>query len=294
MRTRAARALLFLAAAAAGLAAVSCAGSARPAPPPPPPPESPHDAVVRIAAQIRKADFEGDRARLQALFLEMNRYTEGPLASRARYWRGFALWRRGSNGLNDGAPTTELEEDWKGAIAEFQEALVLDPEFIDAKIGEAACLGGLAPTVPPAEQPPLLRRQWSMLLEAQKAAPENPRLAWVFGTAKWSVPAKQGGGQDQAIQMYRDGLVFARKQMVSDAADPAWGEAELLLSLAVANRNAKTPNLDAANHYAHAALNLAPEWRYVRDVLIPQIEAARTAPTPTPAPKRSKGAKPSA
>ena len=220
----------------------------------------------------------------------MEPYTEGPLASRARYWRGFALWRRASNGFNDGAPKSEVEEDLKGAISEFQEALVLEPEFVDAKIGEAGCLGGLAPTIPSAEQPVLLRRQWSMLLEIQKAAPENPRLAWVFGTAKWSAPAKQGGGQDQAIQTYRDGLAFARKQMVSDAADPAWGEAELLLSLAVANLNAKTPNLDAANHYAHAALNLAPEWHYVRDLLIPQIQAAKMAPTPTPAPKRSKSA----
>ena len=274
MRGRVTQALMLLTA-AAGLAAVSCAGSARSQAPPPPPPETPHDAVVRIATRIRKADFEGDRARLTALFLEMEPYTEGPVASRARYWRGFALWRRASNGFNDGAPKPELEEDSKGAIREFQQALSLEAGFVDAKIGEAACLGILAPTAPPSEQPQLLRQQWSLLVEAQKEAPENPRLAWVFGMAKWSAPVKQGGGQDQAIQSYRDGLAFARKQEVSDAADPAWGESELLMSLALASMSAKTPNLDAANHYAHAALNLAPDWRYVRDVLIPQIQTAR-------------------
>jgi hypothetical protein len=285
---------LLPAATAAGLAAGSCAPAPRPAAPPPPPPETPHDAVVRIAARIRKADFEGDRERLTALFQEMEPFTEGPLASRARYWRGFALWRRASNGFNDGVPNAELVEDLNGAIAEFQQSLSLDPAFVDAKIGEAGCVGSLAPASPTSERPQLLRRQWSLLLEAQKEAPENPRLAWVLGTAKWSAPAKQGGGQDQAFQTYREGLALARKQAVSDAADPAWGEAELLMSLAWACLNAKTPNLDAANHYSHAALNLAPDWRYVRDILMPQIEAARTAPTPTPAPKRSKTPAPKA
>jgi len=34
-------------------------------------------------------------------------------------------------------------------------------------------------------------------------------------------------------------------------------------------------DLAAASEEAHAALRLQPEWSYVRDVLLPQIEAAQ-------------------
>jgi tetratricopeptide (TPR) repeat protein len=257
--------------------------------PPPPPPETPHEAVVRIANAIRRADFEGDRPRLMALYEEMEPHVEGPLASRARYWRGFALWRKALNGIHDEAPETEVDGDLRVAVQEFQQSVTLDPAFVDAKIAEASCLATLAPTIPAGERPKEFRRQWDLLLELQKQAPENPRLAWVFGMAKWDTPAKQGGGQEKAVQAFKDGLGLARKQSVSDLADPAWGEAELLMSLAWSSLNAKAPNLDAAGHYAQAALNLAPDWHYVRDILVPQSEAAKdkaAQPTPTPGPKK--------
>lgn len=262
-------------AAAACLASLSCAGSRSAPSAPPPPPETPHHAVVRIAAGIRKAGYAGDRPQLRTLFEEMEAYTGGSLGSRARYWRGYALWRSASNGGQDGAPDTEIDEDLRGAVEEFRQAIDLDPAFVDAKIAQVACLASLAPTIPASQRPQEFRRQWDVLLEAQKQAPENPRLAWVFGAAKWNAPAKLGGGQDKAFQMYKDGLDWARKQTIADAADPAWGEAELLVSLAQARLDGTTRNLDAADHYAHAALNLVPDWHYVRDILIPHIRAAK-------------------
>jgi hypothetical protein len=282
------RAFLRAAAAGACLAWVGCTGPRSAPAPPPPPPETPHEAVVRIANAIRKADFEGDRPRLMALHDELEPFAEGPLGSRARYWRGFALWRRALNGSHDEAPETEVEGDLSVAVQEFQQSAALDPQFVDATIAQLSCLGALAPTIPAGERPKEFRRQWDLLVEAQKRAPENPRLAWVFGLAKWDTPAKQGGGQDKAVQMFKDGLGWARKQTITDLADPAWGEAELLMSLAWASLNGKTPNLDAAGHYAQAALNLAPDWHYVRDILVPQIQAAKEKAlvTPTPTPKK--------
>jgi hypothetical protein len=275
MARRPIRLLLPLLIAAALASACAGAGSGRSAAPPPPPPETPHDAVVRIANGIRRAGYEDDRPRLMTLFAEMEPYTAGELASRARYWRGFALWRGAWNGIVDGAPWEQIEADWTGAADEFRQALTLEPEFVDARIGQLACRVGLAPTILASERPKEHRRIWDLFVETQKAAPENPRLAWVFGTVKWETPVKLGGGQDKAIQMYKDGLGWSRKQTVTDAADPLWGEAELLMSLASANLNARTPNLDAAGHYAQAALNICPNWRWIQDVLSPKIEEAK-------------------
>jgi hypothetical protein len=47
------------------------------------------------------------------------------------------------------------------------------------------------------------------------------------------------------------------------------------MSLAFAQIMKSTPDLNAATEYARAALKLQPQWRYVRDILMPQIEAKR-------------------
>ena len=69
------------------------------------------------------------------------------------------------------------------------------------------------------------------------------------------------------------GLELARRQKgrVTDLLEPSWGEAELLMNLAVANLNRTPPDLAAAEQYAQSALALVPYWHYVRDLLVPQI-----------------------
>ncbi|HSS44085.1 MAG TPA: hypothetical protein VLO07_01995, partial [Thermoanaerobaculia bacterium] len=97
-------------------------------------------AMEKIVVQIQKADYEDDRKALASLAGELTPYTEnGPLASRARYWRGFAMWRRALNGFNDNVDPKELEKDLTDAVSEFT-AAAKDPGFADAKVGASSCL----------------------------------------------------------------------------------------------------------------------------------------------------------
>jgi hypothetical protein len=57
--------------------------------------------------------------------------------------------------------------------------------------------------------------------------------------------------------------------------DPAWGEPELLMSLAWATMHASSPDVTAAEGYANEALALVPYWHYLRDILMPQIRSAK-------------------
>jgi len=52
------------------------------------------------------------------------------------------------------------------------------------------------------------------------------------------------------------------------------------MSLAWSSLNRATPDVNAADQYAHAALALVPYWHYVRDILLPQIQTAKDAPKP--------------
>jgi hypothetical protein len=113
--------------------------------------------------------------------------------------------------------------------------------------------------------------------DAETAAPGNPRLLWVLGPAVWNTPPERGGGQAQAIEQYEKGLEAIRehKGVASDPLEPSWGEPELFMSLAWSNLNRTTPDLNAAEQYAHSALELVPYWHYVRDILMPQIQEAK-------------------
>lgn len=258
--------------------ATSCASPGPPqvaGPPASRPAASPRAAMTDLVAWIRTADYEGNRRELAKLFEAMDPYTRGSFASRARYWRGFAMWRRALNGFNDDVAKAELAEDLRSGIAEFEAALAADPRFTDAKVGLASCSVNLSILSSGAERTALFRWQWELLGEARKEAPENPRLAWVLGAAEFYAPPALGGGQERAIATYEAGLDSARKERAADPLDPSWGEPELLMNLAFSNLNRAQPDLDAADRYARAALAQVPNWHYVRDILIPQVQAAR-------------------
>ena len=56
------------------------------------------EQAVRIVAQIQRADYEDDRAAMQRGYDQLTPFIDDQkLASRIRYWRGFAQWKRAIN-----------------------------------------------------------------------------------------------------------------------------------------------------------------------------------------------------
>jgi hypothetical protein len=241
------------------------------------------EQVVKIVAQIQRADYEGDRAALKRLHGQMDSFVERKnLATQVGYWRAFALWRRAINGFNDNVDPAELQADLKQALDEFDETARKAPAFVDAKIGALSCVSLLGYSLrqsqkDPAQVQKFMARAKQLWEETAAIAQENPRLLWVMGPNLWYVPAERGGGQTKAIEMYEKGLEAIRnhKTTASDTLDPRWGEPELLMNLAWSNLNRTAPDLNAAERYAHSALELVPYWHYVRDILLPQIQEAK-------------------
>ncbi len=240
----------------------------------------PRDKVAAVASQILRADYEGDRAAMQRGFDELKPFLEDKaLASRIRYWRGFAQWRRAMNGFNDNVDPKELEQDLKNAIEEFKVAAEQDPKFVDAKVGLISCWGILA-FMNRKENPPRARELVNQILplvkEADEVAPDNPRLIWVHGPILWNSPPEKGGGQDKAIQNYQRGLeICSETKPGDDPIEPSWGKPEFMMVLAYSYLNASKPDLNAAERYARGALEIVPYWHYTRDILLPQILAAK-------------------
>jgi hypothetical protein len=166
------------------------------------------------------------------------------------------------NGFNESADPEELGEDLKQAANEFNEALRIDPGFVDAKVGAVSCLSNLIfPSQKNAARVQELAAQAVPLRkEAEAAEPENPRLPWVLGPICWYAPPERGSGRYNAMEMERKGLEAARKQngMTSDPLEPSWGEPGLLSVLAWTNLHRTAPDLNVAEQYARSALELIP------------------------------------
>ena len=251
--------------------------------------DSQREHIAKLVVQIQRADYEGDRPTLRRLYQELAPFVDDKeLGPKVRYWRGFAQWRRAFNGFNDSVAPGELQQDLKQATSEFEEAIAKDPAFVDAKVAAGSSMGilmflyrtnpALAPEFnDPARVREVLLKALSYMTESEVAEPENPRVLWVLGQTRWNMPPERGGGQDKAFEAYQKGLKAARERKVAmrDPLLPSWGEPELLMNLAWSNLNRSTPDVAAAEQYARSALALVPYWHYVRDILLPQILAAK-------------------
>ena len=242
-------------------------------------------AVTEIVQKIERADYEGDRAALERLHDELDPYVVNrELGARVLYWRGFSSWRRALNGFNDNADPKELEDDLQQCVVDFKKAWESDPVLVDAKGGAASCMVNhsfLIMSSDHARARQLFQESAALLKEALTVAPDNPRLLWVQGANQFY--SREEGAQERALATYERGLALARKQKggSADALDPSWGEPELLMNLAFANLHRNSPDLHAAKDYADSALALVPYWHYVRDILLVQIQKAKTPASST-------------
>jgi len=247
------------------------------------------EKVAGIVAQIQRADYEGDRETLKKCYEELTPFLDNKeLASRIRYWRGFDLWRSAINGFNDSVDPKELERLLMQAVDEFKEALARDPAFLDAKVGMISSLGYVAyiHRKEPESTNPFITQVYSLVDDVKAAARDNPRFIWVLGPILFCTPVERGGGIDKVMENYQRGLaICAKLKAPDDPLEPSWGKPELLMNLANAQMTKNPPDLESAERNARAALEIVPYWHYTRDILLPQILAAKNKakqPMPTP------------
>jgi hypothetical protein len=229
--------------------------------------------------KLMSADYRADLAELARLREEV-----APLADDrafgylAHYWTGFASWRIAINGASRGMSAQDLQAHLEKAASNFEASIRSNGTFADGYAAAAGVYGWLAGFYQ--SDPDAMRERLEkfrrLLDRAAELEPDNPRMLWVQAAPFLYLPPERGGNVDRAIEIYRRMDEVSRATSDAESPQPDWGKPEALMSLAFAQLNHPTPNLAAASEAAQAALRLQPEWSYVRDVLMPQIEAARS------------------
>lgn len=234
--------------------------------------------LTELVAEVRSADYRGDRAALARLDSALERLPSSPLDDHRDYWRGFARWRRALNGFNETPTPGDLTSDLEGAIARFRSALERHPGWIEPRLAMAGCWSNLIYLAgdDAAKRQAILAEAVPVLRSIQTEGPDNPRVLWIVGGIQLGAPPPTGGDPVKASATMRHGVECAWREAAGGTSSgwaPAWGGAENLMNLAYLYSHSSMNDKAAARAYAQGALTAAPEWHYVRDILLPQIEA---------------------
>jgi len=246
--------------------------------------------LTELAAAVRSADYRGDREALARLDAQLAKLPDSSLDDYRAYWRAFACWRRALNGFNENPTPNDLVVDVEAAIGHFKEALAKHPNWIEAKLGLVGCSGNLIYLVgkDPEKRKAILDEYVPIGRTLQIDAPDNPRVLWIVGGLQLAAPPPTGGDPARAAVTMRKGIECAWRESLAGGRapwEPAWGGAENLMNLAWLYSNSAMADKAAARAYAQGALTVEPDWHYVKDVLLPKIEAM---PEPASAPSASK------
>lgn len=235
--------------------------------------------MATLGKDVLSADYRADLdalARLRDAALLASQ--EPGLGYLAHYWAGFASWRIAMNGASAGMASNDLQRHLKRAAESFGTAIALRDDFADGYAAAASVDGWLASLFMESDSAAgreYWKRSSQLLTRARELAPDNPRVLWVLGGVYLFSPAEHGGSTEKAIEIYHQMLEAADAAGTADSPLPHWGKPEALMSLAFAHLNQAQPDLAAAAEEARAALRLEPEWFYVRNILLPRIEAAQ-------------------
>jgi hypothetical protein len=233
--------------------------------------------LVAVKADLMSADYRADLPALAEGRLRAAALSDDPkLGYLADYWSGFASWRIVLNGASGNLTPDEAKGHLAKAVIDFESSINKKGDFADAYAGAAAVHGWLAgysrsdPTTMNKEIDNFKR----LINRALELEPNNPRVLWIQAIPYRVMPPERGGSIDRAIELYR--------KMVENSGPPKprsplpdWGKPEGLMSLANAHLFKPAPDINAATEEARAALELQPQWHYVKDILVPKIEAKR-------------------
>ncbi len=233
--------------------------------------------LVKMKAAVMSADYQADLAKLTSLRDRAAQLSSDPkLGYLADYWSGFASWRIVVNGVSNKMTPDEAQAHLGRAAADFESSVRKKDDFADAYSAAAGVHGWLA-AYKRADQTAMnqeIETYKRLLNRSLEIEPSNPRSLWIKAAPYMVLPPERGGNVDRAIELYRK-MIDNAAPLTPESPLPDWGKVEGMMSLASAYLKKSSPDVNAAEEQARAALRLRPDWHYVRDILMPKIEAQR-------------------
>lgn len=155
------------------------------------------------------------------------------------------------------------------AITHLKEATTLRPKMADAWALLTSCYGqkmGLHPMKGRTLNP----KSKKAMKKAQNLAPNNPRVWLISGRQDYFTPKMFGGDKEQGLKKFEKAARLAEQETVEDPLQPSWGHAEAYAWIGYAHMEAE--RYDEARTAFDKALEITPDYAFVKNVLLPKLE----------------------
>ena len=228
------------------------------------------EAFAALVERLERAYPAGDAAELLAVRADLADLLDaGQTAGQrsiTRYTMAYVNWRLFT--IPDAVPA----DDRAALLDDAVDLLTRDLEVDDGNAESHALLAGVyGMQIDSAWKGMTLGRRASRAsARALELAPGNPRVLLQDGVGKLHTPRMFGGGADRAEAMLLRAVAAFRTEP-PDRPWPRWGRIDAWVWLG--QISAERGDLAPARRYYERALDLEPGFAWVRDVLLPALEA---------------------
>lgn len=227
------------------------------------------DALLKVKAAVQEAAVSGDVAALKAA-RELASVTAQTSSRKAvaLYYVGYANYTL----ANHPSEKETKEQNIDAGIAALEEAVKLETTFADAHAllsslyGQKASAGMMNGMKFGSKSSIAMERAFAL-------APNNPRALILDGISFYFKPAMWGGDKQKALANLQKAceLVEQGAAAAKEAVMPDWGHAEAFAWKGL--MFAKAEDNDNAKAAYERALQLAPNYNWVKFVLLPKVAA---------------------
>ncbi len=120
----------------------------------------------------------------------------------------------------------------------------------------------------------LARKFNRAMSRAQELAPDNPRVVLLKAITDYNLPRIVGGNKDRALEdMYRAARLF-QEEVVEDPVLPSWGHEDTYARIGIVYMD--RGNLEEARTAFERALEINPDFGWVKHTLLPALEEMET------------------
>ena len=235
--------------------------------------QSAESLLVSGKRMLRTGEDEGSLDAIHAAKAEFERaLSDTGLAAWGHYYIALADYRIADHLLaageeNKGAASEHL----KATVEHLKKATKINPQAAEAYALLSSAYGrqiGLNPI----KGMVLGRRAEQALKKAAQLAPDNPRVVLYTAIRDFNTPGMFGGSKEKGLQGFQRAAELFARQEPTDPIHPVWGHSRTYawLGLAYQDRGELAP----ARAAFAKALAINPDFSWVKDVLLPELEKA--------------------
>ena len=232
-----------------------------------PAPENLTSALEDAVDLLRNAMLNNDMEGIAAARAALERVNQvGDATGWAAYYMGLSSYRMAST-----TPDTKMQLKYIDQTIEVLEELVKSNDtHAEAAILLSGAYGWKA-GLKPMRSMFLGPKANEYAARATALAPDNPRVVMLVAVSKFNTPPMFGGDKDAALEGFIRAAKLFESYVQPSSLSPSWGQDDTYAWIGQAYTDKK--NYAAAKEAYHEALSINPNNAWVKQVLLPAVEA---------------------